>query len=43
MQRHQNCKATLLLGLAFTAVFALGGWAFAQEAMQGQAGFRLCH
>lgn len=39
MQRHQNCRTTLLLGLAGTAVFAFGGWAFAQDAMQVRPGF----
>ena len=35
MQNHQNRKTTLLLGLAGAAVFALGGWAFAQDARPG--------
>jgi len=39
MQRHQKDKATLLLGLAFTAVFALGGGASAQDAMKVRPGF----
>ena len=39
MQRHQKDKATLLLGLAFTAVFTLGGGASAQDAMNVRPGF----
>jgi hypothetical protein len=39
MQRRQNRKTTLFLGLAFTAVFALEGRAFAQDAMKVRPGF----
>jgi hypothetical protein len=39
MQRHQNGKATLLLGLAFTAFVALGGRASAQDATNVRPGF----
>ena len=39
MQRHQNRNAPLLLGLAFTSVFALGGWASAQDATKVGPGF----
>jgi hypothetical protein len=38
MQRRQNRKTTLLLGLAFAAVFALEG-AFAQDSMKVRPGF----
>ena len=39
MQRRQNHKPTLLLGLAFTAFFALGPHAFAAEALPDRPGF----
>ena len=39
MQRRQNRKTTLLLGLAFAAVFALQGRAFAQDSMKVRPGF----
>jgi hypothetical protein len=39
MQGHQNGKAALLLGLAFTAVFTSGGRASAQDAMNVRPGF----
>ena len=39
MQRHQNRKAALLLGLAVPAVFALAGGALAGDAMPDRPGF----
>ena len=39
MQRHQNRNAALLLGLALPAGFALGGQAFAGDALPDRPGF----
>jgi hypothetical protein len=39
MQRNQDSKATLLLGLAFTVLVTLGGRASAQDATNVRPGF----